>query len=661
MSAMDSRYVTVSCPVGPRPTTLSPNSEIHDALEKASYHDSEARLLGELFNSHSRTVTLPPEVLSHIFLSQACAIFDDHLAKYQHGALNFSSYDQHSHLPTYSWTVVSRVCRHWRMVALDCPLLWTHIVLDERYPPHCVQAFVNRSQGLPLTLVVYAAQETHCAGCTGTFNTRANYRVAIDSLREILPRTRRLYVFIAKARCAEVWNALSGINDATELQALHIETMGVARYTPSDNERAIAVPNNLTAHLPARVNELVYKAVGLHWANDFLPSTLRHLVVTEYQYEEGADLGSLLAALRNMPHLESLDIDPVPPASREPRYKHVELPSLQRLRVALHSEASATLLTFLKIPATTSILLHAPPPDMHGEEFVALTESHKEALARAVRAILRTAVIYAISHADYDRWKTKSPLLCRLWAAEQDRVAHLSEQPWASIDKTPYKLGIVAPLDEPTMTAIFAALDLHEVRIVSLDDDSGERLRPSVENLRAAVNLSTFRVSREAALATCAILARWKRPPSPLENVEDDGEDRINYSDWVGLGNLGEEDELRLCAMVPTAHEDPDLPFPRLRHVEISQVDFPLSKDRRGSRGYTFSRMQWLPQGQYTFDVDGFLRCMRIRAAQGASGIARLSFVNCQCYERERLIPLLRTVPEVWWDGVRLQGDDVLN
>ncbi|RDX53589.1 hypothetical protein OH76DRAFT_1320723, partial [Lentinus brumalis] len=112
-----------------------------------------------------------------------------------------------AHKPIYSWVEVSYVCRSWREAALHSAELWTTIVLDERVQAKFIELLLDRSRGLPLTVVMHAAEEDyHCLSCSAEGDRgNTNYDDAVIILKEILPRTRRLSVFFNKRRHEEVW------------------------------------------------------------------------------------------------------------------------------------------------------------------------------------------------------------------------------------------------------------------------------------------------------------------------------------------------------------------------------------------------------------------------------------------------------------------------
>ncbi|KAI0723053.1 hypothetical protein C8Q76DRAFT_721390 [Earliella scabrosa] len=504
------------------------------------------------------------------------------------------------------------------------------------------------------------ADEKHCSGCRASGRGRDNLRAGMDLLRTMFPRTRKLRVYIATSNTRRIWHVLSGLGRAGRLEELRIEGMGYARTEFLWNaDPMVVVPSQVTPDPPPILNTLVSVSVLFPWQNTLLSSTLRHLAVTYTRYGDEDNLGTLLEALRNMPNLETLDIHPMPPANPGATYEVVNLPSLRQVRVPLASNTTPAFLMALDIAENASVYLTAVDSD---PDDASLLDGVSPDLPQAIRTVLRKMKINVISHCKtkYQPCSPDSPPLCCMWTAES---GHSSLQAvletWDSIDRSPPKLAFDAPLNSPAMAIIIAGLDLTHVHTINLDDDEGNHVRPAVENLRSAVNVTTLRVSREAVLAISAALARWTRPPSTDAEaalLAADADSDFVFPNWAGLGEL---EETGTPLPDPNNNDATGPPFPRLRHLVLSMVDFPLSGDRKDYRFTDFRSWMW-PKSRRGFDVMGLLRCLRVRTTQGASAMQRVTFDNCQCHESERLLPIVRAIPEVWWDGKQLSFDAVV-
>ena len=115
----------------------SPSLPTCNSATAHTVHEETTRFKSKLFNPYSKRNSLgfPTEILETIFI--LCA--RDYHNEY------------HGHLtPTLpSWVNVSYVCRHWRNVALNCPILWAYIFVA---PPRWTGELFARSKQAPLKL-----------------------------------------------------------------------------------------------------------------------------------------------------------------------------------------------------------------------------------------------------------------------------------------------------------------------------------------------------------------------------------------------------------------------------------------------------------------------------------------------------------------------------
>ncbi|EKM53926.1 uncharacterized protein PHACADRAFT_257433 [Phanerochaete carnosa HHB-10118-sp] len=51
----------------------------------------------------------------------------------------------------HGWMAISWVCRRWRAVVLNAPVLWTNIHVTDPMEP--VKAYLERSQDMPLSIL----------------------------------------------------------------------------------------------------------------------------------------------------------------------------------------------------------------------------------------------------------------------------------------------------------------------------------------------------------------------------------------------------------------------------------------------------------------------------------------------------------------------------
>ncbi|RDX53613.1 hypothetical protein OH76DRAFT_1398731 [Lentinus brumalis] len=659
-----------------RPVLELEGQHVHQQI---TFHAAEVERLKQLYNAHSAVTRLPSDLLSVIFTMQATTFYNTVVAQWDN-----SGYGEPSHRPIYLWIDVSQVCRHWRKVALDCPELWTTVVLDERVAPELVRTVITRSCGLPLNVVVNASEEHHCVGgCAFKKVPEDCYSAAIGILKEILPRTATIVVFIAMPNHNDVWEALTCLHGAAKLEDLYIEAVGWQPYSLRRGTGVI-VPMELPSQPLPVLRRLRLREVRLEWSSRLLASSLRHLDLAKCETGYESHLGDMLTALRCMTGLESMSIDAVPYPLADAEYELVPMPHLQQLRVPA-DEAGAQFVSHLLPPSTTCIIFFDDDDDGSDRYYKTDPEIHISddvllCMRAAVDHLLKGMVVYAISYEFYEDMERRcnSSSSCRIWAADEHRDNLHLPRPWASVKTGPCRLQFDnTTLHGPLLTRIISATDLRHVHTINYLDADCDGARVSMETLRGAKNVLTLRMSGDATFAMSAVLAGWTRPAcmdgeTRKQTTRNTAHKRAFPPDWIGLSDVVEDDKLASGIVedsdAPPADTEPKVHdmagsqplFPHLRTLSFFQVDFKL---REGEKGYMFDRdvstvFRWCYSSLYGLDVKGFVECLRRRATQGASPIECLEFDACQCREREELIPLVRAVDEVRWDGRRLRLDD---
>ncbi|KAI0722185.1 hypothetical protein C8T65DRAFT_628522 [Cerioporus squamosus] len=662
------------------------------SIDAVASHAEEILRLKQLFNANSRIARLPAHIISLIFLEHATTFYQRRLA-YYYGVRGEYIGDS-THKDLYSWTTVAQVCRHWRQVALNCAQLWTVIVLDERVSPQFTQLLLDRSRGLPINVVLHSiADRYHCSNCRAHAAGSDNYLDAIEMLPTMLPRIRKLSIFIEREDHAEIWEALQKLVHASKLESLHVG--GVGGASSFDRGQAtVEVPNRPFSHIPPNFSSLEVWGVKILWGNSLYCASLRRLKISHYLCDPDAHLGHLLAALENMPRLESLTIDQIPPAKSEEDYQPVTLSSLRDLQIPLDMEHSASLLSSLNIPSSTSVLFSTTPRPRYKRDKKAIPKHVREAILGSIPPLLHDTAVCAISYAEIDDPGRSASVPClRIWAVQRANPQINSSLPWTYLDSTPPRLAINATLDSPLIVQVLAALDLRSVRAIKIDDNSTRRSRPFIESFRGAENLTCLHLRGEVAIPVGAVLAGWSRPAhldaEQRKQVEEhmtrvlakeaDWQTELDWEalppSWYGLGEVDETnpdvraDDGTIASNVHVPREDSPLPcggpyplFPHLQTLVLEAVDFPL-------RDPSDRRYRFIPHGfrlcndyfniQYGFAAKGLARSLQLRAEAGVSEVVRVEFNNCQCLERERLIPLVEVVPALVWDGKRLTIEDV--
>ncbi|KAI0650177.1 hypothetical protein C8Q79DRAFT_923542 [Trametes meyenii] len=666
----------------------------HSEAEKKKLQDSieahiqEALHLRSVLNTKAPINRLPPDVLSTIFLKQA-----DDLQKRVLSSFYTSIYmatDMSSHKPIYSWLHVASVCRQWREVSLSpsCANLWARIVIDPRVPANIVRLFLNRAQGLPLSVVVLATlHDSHCRRCVPNDRATLNFEEGIGILGEVVSNASLISLFLNQPDYDGLWRALS--KSAALLKNLHIEALegpGAARYNSLTQEwqvPMVPIPNDIFLSSTPQLQNLHIEGATLPWQHSLLCPTLRHLHITgcfaPYAVEtEAADISVLLDALRGMPNLESLTLDDTPfsftAVDPSRSYPAVDLPHLKRLRVPITEGISVALVSQLRIPPTAI------------RHFAYRTNDRfqrKEILDEATVAAFRDGLLGLLGH-DARVFGISCSLRFRERASIDGPVFQLLVQndngdtivpppsPYSDDDET-----VVDPAtsdesctvleeccarfvfdgkfsDSTLMPALLSTLDLRRIQFLSISENLAH-LTSWSQVFEGAEWVSTLRLYGEVAFGLGALLARWVRPPEMHHEKY-----RYPYS-YVGFAEPGDDaddDEVHRKGYAGGAAP----PFPRLRTIQILDVDFPRGtsgKEREQKHRPSRSDIWEDETGPYGFDAPGLLKALRVRAAQGAEEVVRIDFDRCKCEERERLVPLVKAVREVWWDGKRLTLGDL--
>ncbi|KAM5534906.1 hypothetical protein V8D89_011461 [Ganoderma adspersum] len=592
-----------------------------------AFHQAQSLRLKRLFNQHSLfNSKLPPEVLMLVFLEVTGSFHNRLLESWYVDRDEYMG--EASHKPLYRWIRVVQVCKHWRKVALDCAELWTILVLDERIHPRLYKTILERSCGLPLTLILHASHNSLC--CSGRCQTDAvhssNYAKAMDVFQSVSVNTRSLSVFIDREDHAAVWEVLRGLRRAERLQLLRIESVG---YITFDHPGNVSPPGDLIA--PSSLRSVKVTGVAFGWSNTLLGPGLRHLNLSNHYFTVLPSVDEMLSALQRMQQLETLGYT-----------RQVTLPCLCWLRIPLKSSASSTLLPFLQLPPTTSVIVFRQSRELSSHSEEKIPKQTIAALAKAAAGILKDLAI-SLQH--------------------------------------PFGSNLTRPFRTQSVTAVLAAIDLRHVHMLSIWEDSCPRARTLLESLRAAENLTTLKLGQKICFPIGAVLAGWRRPAS-MDADKDPADDEYDFDiapDWYGYGDPGDgdrildgqDDDVAASAVAPGSapQEAPAVSaasplFPRLRILHLSEFDFPMATS--GKRPHSLFRFYkyWYDcwkDIEYGLDVRGLVKALRTRVTRGAEELVRIEFADCQCKEREHLVPLIEVVPEVWLERQRVTMETLGN
>ncbi|KAL1701009.1 hypothetical protein EV121DRAFT_282967 [Schizophyllum commune] len=101
--------------------------------------------LNNAYNTHAPVNKLPPELLGRIFL--LCQPHYDDFLPYWTSRRSLL------------WTAITRVCTHWRHIAIALPALWCTIDLSRNDPAEIGETFLARSAESPLTVFFSSGED----------------------------------------------------------------------------------------------------------------------------------------------------------------------------------------------------------------------------------------------------------------------------------------------------------------------------------------------------------------------------------------------------------------------------------------------------------------------------------------------------------------------
>ncbi|KAI0054637.1 hypothetical protein BV25DRAFT_1922512 [Artomyces pyxidatus] len=297
--------------------------------EEISTINLALRALYAELNQYSPSSRLPPEIVSYIFsiLSEG-----DHPHRVKGSPCNGLVRD------TFGWITATHVCRRWRHIALETPILWRHVRLSLGVV--WAEEIAKRAQSQPLHVTLDLAGRSTDRSIAAVCNFMATY----------LPRIQSLYLEDSSRFVQQVVKCLK--HPMPLLESFEIITM--------PRETGWSFPNELFigTNTP-RLHRLVM--AGCQSFN-LAPPILRQLIclAIDGELEDHQHLRRALAALGEMPSLERLtmrhcyDRDTLwdPPTFIAPLS-----PTLSSLILSGHFVHTMSLLRQLRIPPTTRLAL----------------------------------------------------------------------------------------------------------------------------------------------------------------------------------------------------------------------------------------------------------------------------------------------------------------
>jgi hypothetical protein len=183
------------------------------------------------------------------------------------------------------WMKVARVCRYWRAVALQCPMLWAHLCLSDY---HLTRKMLRRSQNLPI-YVVGDLSHPHSSRVTKAAYVALEHLSRIQALHICAPYTR-MRGFFSKM-----------IGPAPLLESLYVTTYDRDEY-------GFTLPAHMFRGNFPRLRRIYLNRCNLDWDSPQF-SNLTHLEVYGSPTPKFVDMSVLLDVLRTIHFLNTLCLE----------------------------------------------------------------------------------------------------------------------------------------------------------------------------------------------------------------------------------------------------------------------------------------------------------------------------------------------------------------
>ncbi|KAL1940081.1 hypothetical protein VTO73DRAFT_9416 [Trametes versicolor] len=592
------------------------------------------------------------------------------------------------HSPYYRWMNVSQVCGRWREIALNCTSLWTWLALDQRACWEFPKMIVERSRGFPLDVMISITNPyNHCSPCMDTEDHFHRAGLALDLLAELVPCIRELVLFVNKEEPDRTWDSLT--QPAELLEYLRLEAHDYLRFSMNATGPAnAALPTVLFASKTPRLHSLAVVGFDFELNSSLLQPGLRHLEITAClcgTSGQQSNLGDFLVALRALPHLETLKLDWSVKALAVDSFEPVHLRQLKLLHLAADAIPSQFILNHLRLPRNATVRYDSPNTN--------LTLQHFEVLGQLSASLLDGTTPRAVWFGPTWPSPKREPLpypnaSCRVWVA--DKRASIAgtplESPWTTFPSPQPRLIVdshIPMIVDPMVPSALRGLDFSVVHTICLEDFAVGNKWARV--FGKAQGVTSLRVLGEAAFGLPAALARgvpediapWDQGGLVanewhwVDFADDTQEMLLDETEQHPAAFSGAGEDVAMADAEETqgaAHgldgggEDSIPPlFPRLGTIVFVGVNFaaPSSTNAHPDVHIPVSvRMEYQAKGaKYGFNLAAFLKCLRIRRAQGASDLVRVEFEDCRGADVSQLMSLTQVGGmEVWWDRERLNG-----
>ena len=298
---------------------------IDDQIKSLEVSIQELRPLRHRRNELAPISSLPTEVIGAIFSLLRVPTLD---GKPDHRA----------------WLRVAHVCHHWREIALNQPLLWSHLDFTAVSSAGAVE-ILARAKKVPLHLKANVP--------FGHWDD-ARFRNLQKELKTHASRIRHLELCIEPTQLKKTLNHL--ISPAPTLEYLFLS----CQANKHGSIESIYIPNTLFDGATPRLSCLKLEHCNINWMSPLLRG-VEHLHILSYS---APNLSDWLDALDEMPQLKTLNLhSSLPTSTIDPAPFDVErtvtLPSLTLLNISGLVRVCGLALAHLVLPALITLGVHA--------------------------------------------------------------------------------------------------------------------------------------------------------------------------------------------------------------------------------------------------------------------------------------------------------------
>jgi hypothetical protein len=311
------------------------DAEVESLEESIRVLEKSIRALKLRRNAHSPISSLPPEVFAAIF-SFACLP----------GIPSLGGKPDHAQIH------VSHVCHQWREIALNQPLLWSHVDFTTLSLAGATEMLV-RAKLVPLYLEATRASwrcwETRWDGDRfGTFQTELHARV---------PHIRHLSI---NAKPRHLRSTLEGlVSPAPTLEYLSLFSRGVSNGWNVRRWDEVFISDALFEGATPKLSCLKLHNCDISWESPLLKG-LKYLQILTLSEHARPNLVVWLDALNEMPQLKMLTLhsaSPIAPSFPFDVESTVTLPALTHLDISAPVADCTLALAHLDLPALTWLCL----------------------------------------------------------------------------------------------------------------------------------------------------------------------------------------------------------------------------------------------------------------------------------------------------------------